>query len=793
MKKRSPFINKILIFLRHYWPAFVFALLYIFIFRKVFFSHLAPFPGDLLASWFFPYNSGGWVGYSPWTTHKEFILADVVRMMYPWRILSMDLLKQGIIPLWNIYAFAGNPLFANLQSAVFYPLNIIFLIFQPQWAWIIYIMIQPILATFFMYIFIRSVGLSRLAGIFAGIGFAFLGYLDVWFEMGTIGHAALWFPFILWGITKFIDTKKAQFLVLSAIGIACSLLSGYPQATAYALMFSVAYFLYIGQALLTKRQLIVGLLLLSLGITLAAIQIIPTYELLSHSVQDKITATRTFHKFIIPPSHIAMLFAPDFFGNPATGNFWGKDYGEFMSYSGIVVLLVAVIGFYAQFKNKIVRLSFITAIIAFLIAFVPPIAELLFRSPIPLLSTELPSRTMFLASIGFVLASAYGVEAIQTMKLRNIIPPVIFVLSIYIVIWIIVFTMHIEPAKLAITKHNLLLPTGIAFLAGIVIIARKYTKHAFILWIIIFACMGFEYSFFLNKYLPWSPVQYIFPQQELVTKLQTLAKNNRVYGYDTATIATNLPVQFRIQSPEGYDPLYIKNYSELLYAGKTGKLETDLPRSDALLPTSLPMQDFYRKQVLLNLLGVAYVLDKDDSAPKNLDPRPDRFPTERFQLIYQQYKWKIYQNKLALPRALVFYDYAVISQKDKSIKTLFDPKFLYTQKLIVTTAPSFAPISSPATPAKISNYSANDVEIVTDTKKTGMLFLSDNYYPGWQASVDDRPVSIFQADYSFRAVELPAGKHIVRFGYRPMSFYLGAFISLLSIILLGIFVRKKIA
>src|SRR5207302_8769233 len=103
--------------------------------------------------------------------------------------------------------------------------------------------------------------------------------------------------------------------------------------------------------------------------------IIPTYELLTHSVQDKITATRIFHKFITPPSHIALLFAPDFFGNPATGNFWGKDYGEFMSYSGIVVLLVAAIGFYSQFKYKIVRLSSVVVIIAFLVAFVPPIAE----------------------------------------------------------------------------------------------------------------------------------------------------------------------------------------------------------------------------------------------------------------------------------------------------------------------------------------------------------------------------------------------------------------------------------
>src|SRR5579859_995633 len=67
-KNRSPFIDKLLHFLRRYWPLLLFALVYVIIFRKVFFSHLVPFPGDLLASWFFPYNSGGWVGYSPWTT-----------------------------------------------------------------------------------------------------------------------------------------------------------------------------------------------------------------------------------------------------------------------------------------------------------------------------------------------------------------------------------------------------------------------------------------------------------------------------------------------------------------------------------------------------------------------------------------------------------------------------------------------------------------------------------------------------------------------------------------------------
>ena len=239
-------MEKVKRFLYQAWPILIFLALYVFIFRKVFFSALVPFPGDLLTSWFFPYKAGGWEGFSPWITHKEYILADVVRQLFPWREVSMDLFKQGMLPLWNIYSFAGNPLLANLQSAVFYPFNIFFLLLESRWAWIAYIMIQSILATSFMYMFIRSLRLSRIAALVAGIGFSFIGYVMVWFEMGVVGHAALWLPLILWGMTKYINKPQGKYLVLSSVGITCSILAGHAQTTAYALLFSLAYFVYLG-------------------------------------------------------------------------------------------------------------------------------------------------------------------------------------------------------------------------------------------------------------------------------------------------------------------------------------------------------------------------------------------------------------------------------------------------------------------------------------------------------------------------------------------------------------------
>jgi hypothetical protein len=65
------------------------------------------------------------------------------------------------------------------------------------------------------------------------------------------------------------------------------------------------------------------------------------------------------------------------------------------------------------------------------------------------------------------------------------------------------------------------------------------------------------------------------------------------------------------------------------------------------------------------------------------------------------------------------------------------------------------------------------------------LILRDSYDPDWSAEVqsDDepsRPLPIFRADGVFRAVDLPAGKHVVTFTYRPQRVWLGGIVSALA-------------
>ncbi|MCR4329246.1 MAG: YfhO family protein [Candidatus Roizmanbacteria bacterium] len=760
--------------IRHYWSFVVCGVFVALLFYKVFIYRFVPFPGDLLVSSFYPYTQGGWEGYSSWITHKEFIFADVIRQLYPWRILAMDLVKQGTIPLWNVYSFSGNPLLANIQTAALYPLNILFFLTNNRLAWISYILLQPVLAILFMYIFIRSLGLSRLASSIAGIGFACMGYMMVWFEMGIVGHSALWLPLVLWGLHQYIKTKRNSFLAVTAVSIGCSILAGHIQTTVYVLIFSTAFFAYEGWGILTRKDIVKGFVAIAIGVSLAAVQIVPSIELMMHSPRDVASSVETFHKFIIPIQYIVMLFAPDFFGNPATGNYWGRDYGEFMSYTGIVLLFFAVIAFYTQRRYKVVRLALITVVLSLAIAFVPFISELLLRSGIPVLNTGIPSRALFLTGVGIVIAAAYGVEAVYRGRAHTLVYPVVMLLAVYCVLWVLVLNLHLDPLWLAVTKRNLILPTGIALTIGVLLLIKEKVKH--LLWIGVFILMSIEYLYFINKYLPFSPAQYMFPQHILMENVSKRSLTDRVYGYGGAAMWSNLPVQWRLQSSEGYDPLYIKNYAELMQAVSTGKLESKLPRSDAVFPQTLPEDDSYSKKMLMNLLGVKNIFNKDSF-----------MPPERFQQVYKKDSWMLFENKEALPRAAVFYNYRVIEEKDKSIKMLLSKEFRYKQTVILENFPKMSAKQMPITPANITSYTSSNVTITTKTKRPGILFLSDNYFPGWKATIDSKPTKIFRADYSFRAVEVPEGNHTVIFSYQPISLYIGVALSALSAIALVAF------
>jgi uncharacterized membrane protein YfhO len=102
---------------------------------------------------------------------------------------------------------------------------------------------------------------------------------------------------------------------------------------------------------------------------------------------------------------------------------------------------------------------------------------------------------------------------------------------------------------------------------------------------------------------------------------------------------------------------------------------------------------------------------------------------------------------------------------------------------VVVTDPSFERFSGVGTgKARIAKYKFNRIELDIDTDKEAILWLSEIWYPAWKATVNGNKTDVHRANYSFRAITVPAGYSKVVFKFESALFNIGAIISLLTLL-----------
>jgi hypothetical protein len=147
----------------------------------------------------------------------------------------------------------------------------------------------------------------------------------------------------------------------------------------------------------------------------------------------------------------------------------------------------------------------------------------------------------------------------------------------------------------------------------------------------------------------------------------------------------------------------------------------------------------------------------------------------------------VVENRTALPRAFVAYGWRPADSLEQALGFVAAAPSRQELDEPVIEGAAEAPAGSPApaSPARVTGESDTSVTVAIRARARGQLVLLDTLYPGWRADVDGRDADIRPANAAFRAVEVPAGTHQVRFTYRPTSVYVGAAISLLSLAALG--------
>jgi hypothetical protein len=203
----------------------------------------------------------------------------------------------------------------------------------------------------------------------------------------------------------------------------------------------------------------------------------------------------------------------------------------------------------------------------------------------------------------------------------------------------------------------------------------------------------------------------------------------------------------------GHNPLRLKPFFEATQVGDTVAVP-DQRRFSPLFPS-------YRS-TLADLFGLRVIatgvpVEQIDTA----------LPPGALTLVARTKDAFVYENPLALPRAMFVTGWRV-ADFDGLIRHGGWPDVDPTRTVLLERAPD-VPSHDGGGAARIVRYTNTEVVIEVEAPASGYLVLNDVWHPWWRASVDGKAAEILKANVLFRAVAVPAGRHIVRFTFHPFA------------------------
>ncbi|KKS90504.1 MAG: hypothetical protein UV66_C0003G0017 [Candidatus Woesebacteria bacterium GW2011_GWA1_43_12] len=767
---------KILKLFQKFWPVLIIGVVWFIFASPYFLKGLAPFPSKYLVTFFAPWSA------SYGMPLKNNAMPDVITQIYPWKRLTIDTWRQGQIPLWNPYSFAGTQHAGNYQTAVFSPFNLLFFLTSEIDAWSLLVLLQPLLAGIFMYIFLRSLERSEAACVVGSTAFMFCGFLVVWMAYATLGYAALWLPLILFAIHRQFVKPSWWHLLLVSVGLALSFLSGHFQISLYVSGLVLCYIF--AKTIATKQWRVGGMLLLffAFGIGLS----VPQFTLTFNAFEQSVRSTNFMKGEVIPWQYLITLLAPDFFGNPVTRNDWFGHYAEWAGYIGVVPLFLAL---YAIIRKKAFQVLFfaIAGIATLALALPTPLNDLIYALKIPVLGTSGASRIIVLFSFCLATLASFGFDAFLSDRengrrkwLTGLAMGAFLVVAL---LWAsVLLGSWLTGENKTIAMRNLLLPTAILVIT-IVLTQAGFSRKKYIRLIVVGALVGlvaFDMLRFASKWMPFDPKGFVYPKQKLLEYL-----NPKQIGYYRVfgNIGNEVGTMFGVPLIEGYDAMYQGRYGEFIGTAADGTIKS--PQRSVVL---IDRQGRYTEDAL-QLLGVRYVVHRISDG-QNVWAFPFwKYP--HYRSSYRDEHFEVLENTQAYLRTFLASSYILAASDQEVIDRLWSTDFFRKTTLVLEQEPEIKPAEGEGTSA-ISKYSPTEVIIEVKTSAPKLLFLSDTYEKGWKVTVDGKITPLYRADYAFRAVGVPTGEHIVRFFYDPPGFGISLLLAGISMMALVVGSVKKI-
>ena len=239
---------------------------------------------------------------------------DGIIFNIPLRVAAANIMRSGYLPLWNPYLFSGMPLHGAAQAGLLFPLNWSYLLFSAPVATNVMMLTTYALAALGAYLYARRSGCLVTGAIVTSLAWQWSSFLITHIGHTNILQTAALLPWILWAIDGYGLRNSRKRGLLLALLVAVQCFTGHQQTFAYSLMVAAAYaYIMARRSPETRTGYLRSLLFVAAGILLAAVQIVPTFELLRNSPRASISYSY-FTAFSLPPRFILTLLAPYLMG-----------------------------------------------------------------------------------------------------------------------------------------------------------------------------------------------------------------------------------------------------------------------------------------------------------------------------------------------------------------------------------------------------------------------------------------------------------------------------------------------
>jgi hypothetical protein len=681
---------------------------------------------------------------------------------YVLRSFAYDELHAGRFPLWggdgvfSVYPFQADP-----ESVLFYPPAILNLLLWltlgskhlPLVAFQLESLGHVLLVSLLMYAFLRTEVRSRWAAVFGSVAFSYGGYvLSYPVQQISFLEAATWLPLALLGVKMLDGTGRNRYLVLTAVAITLAFLAGNPQNLTFLGYTTMAYYIYLSWRHRTRWQKVVTNLLLIglLTVALSAVQLLPSMEWWRHSTRASISYEQAAVGF--PPEDMVQLLL--------TGlvSWWQPLYVGLLT---LVLALLAVISgrqrntpFWVGLGIVALVFSFGKNVFGYEVAFLTLPGFGLFRDQ---------ERHAYLVSFSLAVLAAYGADFLLSPLDESA-------------------TRLVSSAARWLRKA---LPVAFLLLAAVIYLnragleavdARKFPANLTVL----FLCLCLTTMLLhLKLYRPGlQPAMGALLLLVLVFDLFSINRA-RYYApvYDPNAVS---PFWQPVLSDPGFFRVQEDNFP--LQSNVAGRRA--LRQAWGVAIRLADYDEFLKRvdaPVRWKLTGVKYVVTSAWGHP--IAKRPDSIPGE---IVSQEGEGETLKQLYRLPeepRPAWTVHQTVLAENRNQLQDLLNaPGFDPFSTAVLLDAAAVELGDPSADVVTLTHFEPNRVKLDARLSTGGLLVLGEVAYPGWQVYVDGKRATLQTADGVLRAVALPAGKWDVEFRFRPGTFYAGAAISSLTIL-----------